>query len=129
MELTEAIKSGIVAGLPVGIACAAVIAALIYAGVYKVADQTALQGAAIWFGVSLFVGVAGVWVWGLATARWSWGSTEYTVLVFGIAMGMSVLAFLPVYTSGKGHVMAVPFTILNFLEAIYFSIIIPKLVA
>lgn len=129
MELTEIVKNGIVAGLPVGIACAAVVAALIYTGVYKVENITASQQAAIWMGSTLVAGVMGVWLWNLATAKWSWESSQYLMLTVGIAVGMSVLAFMPVYGNGKGHAMAIPFTVLNFVEAIYFPMVIPKLLA
>ncbi len=129
MELTEIVKNGIVAGLPVGIACAAVVAALIYTGVYKIEDITASQEGAIWMGCTLVVGIMGVWLWNLATAKWSWESTQYLMLIMGIAVGLSVLAFMPVYGGGKGHAMAIPFTVLNFVQAVYFSVMIPKLLA
>ncbi len=129
MEWTEIMKNGIVAALPVGIACAAVVAVLIYTGVYRMPNQTASQQAAIWLGCSLVVGIMGVWLWNLATSRWSWASSQYMMLTLGIAVALSVLAFLPLYGEGKGHPMAVPITALNFVEAIYFPVILSKLLA
>jgi len=129
MELLEILKNGIVAGLPVGIACAAIVAVLLYTGVYKLADQTASQQASIWLGCTLMVGIIGVWLWNLATARWSWGSSQYMMMTFGIAVALSVLAFMPLYGQGKGHAMAVPITALNFVQAMYFPLVFTKLLA
>jgi len=129
MEWMEIVKNGIVAALPVGIACAAVVAVLIYTGVYRIPNQTASQQAAIWFGCSIVVGIMGVWLWNLVTSRWSWESSQYMMVTLGIAVALSVLAFMPLYGEGKGHAMAVPITVLNFVEAIYFPVILSKLLA
>lgn len=129
MELMETVKNGLVAGMPVGIACAAIVAMLVYAGVYKQADPSVPKLAALWIGVSLFVGILAVWVYGFVTSNWSWGAREYLILAIGIALALSVLAFLPLYGTSKGHVLAVPYTVLNFVDAIGFSLIIPRLIS
>ncbi len=129
MELLETIKNGLVAGMPVGIACAAIVAMLVYAGAYKQADLSVPKLAALWIGVSLFVGVLAVWVYGFVTSHWSWGSQEYLALALGLAIVLSVLAFLPLYGTSKGHALAVPYTILNFVDAVGFSLIIPRLIS
>jgi len=51
------------------------------------------------------------------------------MLTLGIAVALSVLAFMPLYGEGKGHAMAVPITVLNFVEAIYFPVMLSKLLA
>jgi hypothetical protein len=129
MELVETIKNGLEAGMPVGIACAAIVAMLVYAGVYKQADMSVPKLAALWIGISLFIGILAVWVYGYVTSSWSWGAHEYLILALGLALALSVLAFLPLYGTGKGHVLAVPYTILNFVDAIGFSLIIPRLIS
>ncbi len=125
----EIVKNGIVTALPVGIACAAIVAVLLYTGVYKLENMTALQEAAIWGGCSLMVGIVGVWLWNNATTKWSWDSGQYMMLTLGVAVALSVLAFMPIYGNSKGHPMAIPFTALNFVQAIYFPLMIPRLLA
>lgn len=129
MELIETIKNGLEAGVPVGIACAAIVAMFVYLGVYKWPELSVPKLAALWIGISLFVGVLAVLVYGFVTSSWSWGAHDYLILALGLASVLSVLAFLPLYGTGKGHILAVPYTILNFVDAIGFSLIIPRLIS
>lgn len=129
MELIETIRNGLVAGIPVGIACAAIVAMLVYAGVYKWPELSVPKLAALWMGISLFIGVLAAWVYGFVTSSWSWGAREYLILALGLASALSVLAFLPLYGTGKGHILAIPYAILNFVDAIGFSLIIPRLIS
>ena len=129
MELMETMKNGLEVGMIVGIACAVIVAILVYSGIYKWPELSVPKLAALWIGISLFVGVLAVWVYGFVTSNWSWGTHEYLIFALGLALVLSVLAFLPLYENGKGHILAVPYTILNFVDAIGFSLIIPRLVS
>lgn len=136
MDFGEMVRVGVTAGIPVAITSAVII--LVRAGNIATVGQG--NGNAVGFGsggplawigtwavISLVFGVAATWVYGVVSGRFGWGLPQYLGLALGLAVVLTVLAYMKLY-GGEAHPYATEWLGLNFAFAVGFGYLIPTLV-
>lgn len=128
MKFLDLLWIGARAGVPVGIALGALMTVRrrtlreLLKGVPFVDKIAPVWGLAILMGG--FLGVVAAWVYDFVRTNWGWSSTTYLALAVGLAILLSVLAFLPVY-GGKRMVVAPEISALNLIVGVGFGLLVP----
>lgn len=125
MELMsmDMLKSGLIAGTAV-----AAVSAVAVMGIGALVHENGTAGAAgQWAIVSIVFGVAAAFAYVVLNGSFSIGPTGYTVLALGIAAVLTVMEFLPVYGSSAFAPHWQTYAALNFIYALGFGLMIPRL--
>lgn len=73
---------------------------------------------------AILLGLIAAWVYDFLASTSGWGSTAYLALAIGLAVVLSVLAYLPLYR-GKRMENALEVSLLNFVVGIGFGLLVP----
>ncbi len=139
MDLGEIVRVGVLAGIAVAVVSALFIwlrAENIAAVVQTNADAVGFGSGGsgnlgtwigLWVAISLVFGVVATWVYDFVATKWNWGMAQYLTLAMGLAVVLTVLAYLKIY-GGHSHPFATEWLGLNFAFAAGFGYLIPSLV-
>jgi hypothetical protein len=130
--ILDLLQTGFLAGVPVALAIS------ILATARRNTLRTLLKGvplietaAGIWgFGlvIGIFLGVLAAWAYDFVSRSWGWGPTAFLAAGVGVAVLLSIFAYLPFY-DGKRMEVALEISILNFVVLVGFGLLVPLFAA
>jgi len=134
MSSLDTIRRGLIAGVPVCLIVAAII--LVRTDAIESADIEAVglggQTAAGWVGtwtiITLTFGVVSTAAYDYMSKKWGWNGSEYLSFAVSLAVALSSVAFLQIY-SGEMHPFRAEYSAFNFAYAFGFGCAVPILAA
>ncbi len=135
MDFGDMARVGVIAGIAVAI----VSALIIWMRAGNIAAAAAANPNTVGFGfsglggwivlwtvISLVFGLLAAWVYDFVATKWNWGMPQYLGLAVGLAVVLTVLAYMKIY-GGQSHPYAAEWLGLNFAYAVGFGYLIPTL--
>jgi uncharacterized BrkB/YihY/UPF0761 family membrane protein len=138
MELInmEIVKNGLIAGAAVAVISAVLI--MLFSGylfqqakdlgeTVQSVTSTALSWIGRWTVISLVFGIVCTAGFAFVSSHWSWGFSQVLLLAIVSAVVLTVLAYMPLYGVSKFAPYANIYSALNFIYALGFGYLVPKL--
>ena len=125
MELMsmDMLKSGLIAGTAV-----AAVSAVAVMGIGTLVHENGTPGAAgQWAVASIVFGIAAAFAYAVMDSSFNIGPTGYTALALGIAAVLTVMEFLPIYGGSAFAPHWQTYAALNFIYALGFGLMIPRM--
>ncbi len=134
MNPMTAITRGLIAAVPVCLVVVAVV--LVRAGTIEGTDleavglggDTVVGWIGTWVILTLAFGVVATTIYDYLARSWGWSGNDYLSFAVMIAIGLSAVAFLKIY-SGEAHPFRIEYSAFNFAYAFGFGYAIPALSA